>query len=674
MSLIPNQTSIFNLLEKENGKVIKNTIEKRRESSKCAARERRGKETCIFDELKYEVPVVNEATVTHVDRIALLRVAATLCRLRKNGSSLFLTSDNKNVCKNKYDSSLYNETSLYEILDGFILVIDSDDTILYSTESISMYLGLTQTDVVGHTLKEYCHSVDHSRLVNNIQSLRYDGTCKTSVCLRMKTVVSPRGRNLNLKSAIMKSTQCTIKCLRLSSGWLSLLYISTEPVGNGSITQNVTVLAKITHDEGNGTFVTRHTCDMRFSFVGENFNSLLKKDSRSMVGTSFYDLIHPADVLEVGTSIKNLFETGHVQTIYYRLIAPEDSLVYWMVTICNTVKHTSKGQKGQYVICMHYYLGSQKEDESYMAVRSSEVSHQKTNIPSKTNQLIYDVHDGNNDDDTHNTEANEENFIGLAPKFVECSDFILQSPCLPLFLEEDSIPNDFHDLFNNLLIPRIFFLFYFIIYFNNNNNIFLESSIKRKSSYKALLAYLINDEDEANKYEDSSIRTTTRRPFFTTSSISSPNTCLSSQKCEGASPDSVDSGFSGDSNEQIKQESTNSRTFTTSRGNNFVFLSDFYEQYQDTMSDDVTGTTGIFNNTSLYTNVSTPTTPVTNIDRINEREQNMEYDEDVFYYSASNTLSDWDPKGRAPFVSVEQITQLESDDSLLEFFLPTEFS
>lgn len=72
--------------------------------------------------------------------------------------------------------------------------------------------------------------------------------------------------------------------------------------------------------------------------------------------------------------------------------------------------------------------------------------------------------------------------------------------------------------------------------------------------------------------------------------------------------------------------------------------------------------------------MSTPTTPVTNIDRINEREQNMEYDEDVFYYSASNTLSDWDPKGRAPFVSVEQITQLESDDSLLEFFLPTEFS
>uniref|UniRef100_A0A913ICY8 PAS domain-containing protein n=1 Tax=Strongyloides stercoralis TaxID=6248 RepID=A0A913ICY8_STRER len=612
MSLIPNQASIFNLLEKENGKVIKNTIEKRRESSKCAARERRGKETCIFDELKYEVPVVNEATVTHVDRIALLRVAATLCRLRKNGSSLFSTSDVKNICKNKYDSSLYNETSLYEILDGFILVVDSDDTILYSTESISMYLGLTQTDVVGHSLKEYCHSIDHSKLVNSIQSLRYDETFKTSVCLRMKTVVSPRGRNLNLKSAIMKSTYCTIKCLRLSSGWLSLLYISTEPVGNGSITQNVTVLAKITHDEGNGTFVTRHTCDMRFSFVGENFNSLLKKDSRSMVGTSFYDLVHPADVLEVGTSIKNLFETGHAQTIYYRLIAPEDSLVYWMVTVCNTVKHTSKGQKGQYVICMHYYLGSQKEDESYMTVRNNEgrfngnhftylpalVSHQNSNIPSKINQLNYDIHDGNNNDN-YNTEANEESFIGLAPKFIECGDFVLQSPCLPLFLEEDSIPNDFHDLFNNLLNHPL-----------KENQVTKRcsptSSMMKKNPINMKIVPL---EPLPEDYSIQPLQFLHQTHVHPLKNMKEPPQIVSIQ-------DSQETQMNTLNKNTQKQEHTD---------------------YQ-------------------------------------EREQNMEYDEDVFFYSASNSINDWDPKGRAPFVSVEQITQLESDDSLLEFFLPTEFS
>ncbi|VDN85115.1 unnamed protein product, partial [Brugia pahangi] len=58
-------------------------LDRRRESSRFAARDRRGKEADIFTDLKVVIPIVDEATVTHVDRIAILRVALTLCRLRK---------------------------------------------------------------------------------------------------------------------------------------------------------------------------------------------------------------------------------------------------------------------------------------------------------------------------------------------------------------------------------------------------------------------------------------------------------------------------------------------------------------------------------------------------------------------------------------------------------------
>lgn len=57
-------------------------MEKRRESSRYAARDRRNRESEIFADLKDTVPVVDEPTVTHVDRIAMLRIAATLCKLR----------------------------------------------------------------------------------------------------------------------------------------------------------------------------------------------------------------------------------------------------------------------------------------------------------------------------------------------------------------------------------------------------------------------------------------------------------------------------------------------------------------------------------------------------------------------------------------------------------------
>lgn len=59
-------------------------LDRRRETSRYAARDRRGKEADIFTDLKDVVPIVEETTVTHVDRIALLRVASTMCRMRRN--------------------------------------------------------------------------------------------------------------------------------------------------------------------------------------------------------------------------------------------------------------------------------------------------------------------------------------------------------------------------------------------------------------------------------------------------------------------------------------------------------------------------------------------------------------------------------------------------------------
>lgn len=58
-------------------------MEKRREKSRCAARTRREKEAGIFTDLYETVPIVSESTITHVDRIAVLRLAATFCRVRR---------------------------------------------------------------------------------------------------------------------------------------------------------------------------------------------------------------------------------------------------------------------------------------------------------------------------------------------------------------------------------------------------------------------------------------------------------------------------------------------------------------------------------------------------------------------------------------------------------------
>ncbi|VDK27228.1 unnamed protein product [Anisakis simplex] len=74
------------------------------------------------------------------------------------------------------------------------------------------------------------------------------------------------------------------------------------------------------------------------------------------MGTSFYNLVHPADIEAVAASMRELLSKGHTKTPYYRLIGAAKT-VLWVQTEATTVNHTSKGHKGQYVICIHELLG-----------------------------------------------------------------------------------------------------------------------------------------------------------------------------------------------------------------------------------------------------------------------------------------------------------------------------
>jgi hypothetical protein len=64
------------------------------------------------------------------------------------------------------------------------------------------------------------------------------------------------------------------------------------------------------------------------------------------MSTSFYDLVHPADVKAVAHSFGELFKKSHCRTPFYRLIGANSS-VAWVQTEATTVNHTARGQKGQ---------------------------------------------------------------------------------------------------------------------------------------------------------------------------------------------------------------------------------------------------------------------------------------------------------------------------------------
>ncbi|KAI6215656.1 hypothetical protein M3Y94_00410500 [Aphelenchoides besseyi] len=383
-------------------------LDRRRETSRYAARDRRGKEADIFVDLKDVVPVVEETTVTHVDRIALLRVASTMCRMRRNAARFLETE----LPPEDPEVNVFTEQTLTECMDGFVLLADSDGTILYVSESVSVFLGLTQTDLVGRFLNEFVHAQDYDELIR-LSTTDCDGDEASTLddfgrylVVRMKTVISPRGRNLNLKSALYKAILCRFRAVTTEYGRLSLFYGSSTPAGQGNSVMLANASVKGS-ETTNGVYMTRHTCDMRFSYVSDSLNFLLRHEARSLMGSSFYDLVHPSDVHTVAQSMRELFKKGHCRTAFYRLLGANSS-VAWVQTEATTVNHTARGQKGQYVLCVHSILGMQSEAESWSdPVIDEQLAANPAYCTSQIKREIPDMAE----------------YMGRQPEFIECVDF-----------------------------------------------------------------------------------------------------------------------------------------------------------------------------------------------------------------------------------------------------------
>ena len=53
-------------------------------------------------------------------------------------------------------------------MDRFLIVLDKDATILYASESITSYIGLTQRDVIGQCLNDITHPDDKELIKDNL--------------------------------------------------------------------------------------------------------------------------------------------------------------------------------------------------------------------------------------------------------------------------------------------------------------------------------------------------------------------------------------------------------------------------------------------------------------------------------------------------------------------------
>ncbi|KAM4607841.1 endothelial PAS domain-containing protein 1b [Polymixia lowei] len=357
-------------------KKSRNSSERRKEKSRDAARCRRSKETEVFYELAHQLPLPHSVSA-HLDKASIMRLAISFLRTRRLlATGCSSSSSSSSNCEDSHMDSLYLKS-----LEGFVTVVTSDGDMIFLSENINKFMGLTQVELTGHSIFDFTHPCDHDEIRENL-SLKASGSgfskkvkelsTERDFFMRMKCTVTNRGRTVNLKSASWKVLHCTGHLKMYNSCLPRVLCGFKEP----PLTCAVLMCEPIPHPSNidtpldSKTFLSRHSMDMKFTYCDERVTELMGYNPEDLLERSIYDFYHALDSDSVTKSHQNLCTKGQAVSAQYRMLAKHGGYV-WVETQ-GTVIYNSRNSQPQCIVCINYVLSDIEEKSMIFSMEQTE--------------------------------------------------------------------------------------------------------------------------------------------------------------------------------------------------------------------------------------------------------------------------------------------------------------
>ncbi|XP_021167115.1 endothelial PAS domain-containing protein 1 isoform X2 [Fundulus heteroclitus] len=310
--------------------------EKRRAISREAARRRRRVESDVFGDLSRLLPL--QASVrAHLDKPSIIRLTLSFIRMQallretesagcnaeaghavrfprgvEAGEGRLFESETEEIAP-------LDETKMYlKILEGFLMVLSTTGDMIFLSDNVSKYMGLSQTELMGHNIFEYTHPCDHEEIRHNLRLTAELGCSqKRDFVMRIKSALTHRGRVGNLKSTTWKVLHCQGRVkLCVASSSVSCLLLTCRP-----LPLSHTLLS--TH-----TFTSQHGMDMRFTYCDQRVTSLLGYRPEELLGRSIYDLCHTLDTSCLNKNHLNLCLKSQSVSGQYRMLVRSGGYVW----------------------------------------------------------------------------------------------------------------------------------------------------------------------------------------------------------------------------------------------------------------------------------------------------------------------------------------------------------
>ncbi|XP_074104966.1 HIF-1 transcription factor component sima isoform X1 [Cotesia typhae] len=368
---------------KKKSKEKRRSNDKRKEKSRDAARCRRSRETDIFLNMAAALPISPDEVI-HLDKASVMRLATAYLKIRSVAHALKKPFT-------KIESTIETDEFFPQALDGFMLVIASNGDMVYLSENVSDYLGISQLDMIGQSVYDYSHPCDHEEIKEYLlmESNSVNEMCSCNFFIRFKCTLTNKGKKVNLKSASYKVIHCTGRPMisggpevndkkmgndidesLSSSRSKDQSEIGTESTHGSIGTALVMVGCPIPHPSnieiplGRQTFLSKHNLSMKFTYVDERLAEFFGWDNDELIGKSVFELHHALDNDALDKSFKCLFSKGQCETVAYRFLGRTGGYA-WVVTQA-TVIHCTKRRKPLSIVCVNYILsGIEFGDEVY---------------------------------------------------------------------------------------------------------------------------------------------------------------------------------------------------------------------------------------------------------------------------------------------------------------------
>ncbi|XP_066247190.1 protein trachealess isoform X4 [Euwallacea similis] len=383
-------------------------LEIRKEKSRDAARSRRGKENYEFYELAKMLPLP-AAITSQLDKASIIRLTISYLKLRdfsghgdppwsRDGPPPPKTLKGRRSTLGM-EIEQHHGTHILQALDGFALAVGSDGRFLYISETVSIYLGLSQVEMTGSSIFDYIHHQDHSEIAEHLglglsqgQSMASPGsgseesgstvgTNNPDVSTVMSLGTNPPYKGLDRAFCIrMKSTLTKRGCHFKSSGYRVVLILSRlrpqyvfahsrksdQPPLLGMVALAIALPSPSVHEIRleSDMFVTRINFDFKIAHCEPKVIELLDYSPEELTGRNLYTLCHGEDANKLRKSHIDLINKGQVLTNYYRIMNKNGG--YTWIQTCATVVCNSKNAEEQNIICVNYVISGREYENLIM--------------------------------------------------------------------------------------------------------------------------------------------------------------------------------------------------------------------------------------------------------------------------------------------------------------------